>query len=695
MRIRSFTVSLVGVLTFCGSAQAGIYRFELFGEEFEAIANNSLSAGVQFRLEERSDDLVGKSNLNPDLCAGIFQLCQGVVREQVYPAERLRDAPGQGSLNFDNGNLNYDRGDITQAPFVLTTDIKLRWRDYELFVRGRGVYDPANYDFTETHPNKVTPENFESVLTRGDPFANRYFPATLGRGAFERQKRSKEISREYRFYDLLDLHLTKPIDVAGQDVVVRVGRQVVNWGESTVTILNSLSQANPVNANNIFRLGNALLEDLFIPVNMISLSTAFSTNLAVSAFYQLEWKPVEIPPPGSFMSFIDLGVNNQGEDVLNASFGSAPDDFDKLGRRLANPLGLVARTTLTIGRERDDEPGSAGQYGINLEYFAEDLNNGTQFGAYFMNYHSRLPYVDAYSANASCMRAAGNPEGRDALNTFEILDLCPNLSLVEHTPGVAQAVLDFANVLAQRPALLAQVGVDGTPLDAVTGVANLLVFQPGQPLSEIVPFDSAKVQLTYPRNIQLFGLSFNTTFGEYSFQGEVAYRPNLPMQVSVVDVGFAAQGPTLASCTSDTVQCAGTAAALSFAEDSTGTPTATGQNTTGEVVVYDNANFVDANGETPYQDTVFLLLAGVPNSARAFPNSSSPTAAACSGRTRRIPVSRATSRPTHCSTRSGRRACMAHPKTGSAPARCSSPTRCRPCTSSIFRTSTSCRSKAP
>jgi len=620
MRTASVRVSMVSVCFFCTVAEAGVYDFDLFGEDFEAIANNSLVAGAQFRLEERSKDLVGKSDLDPEVCQGVYQLCQGVVRGQTYPAERLRDAPGQGSNNFDDGNLNYSKGDITQAPFVLTTDIKLRWQDYELFVRGRGVYDPVNYDFTETHPNKVTPENFESVLTRGDPYANRYFPATLGRGALVRQQRSKEIAKEYRFYDLLDLHLTKPVDVAGQEVVVRVGRQVVNWGESTVTVLNSLSQANPVNANNIFRLGNALLEDLYTPVNMISLATAFSTNLAVSGFYQLEWQPVEIPPPGSFMSFIDVGTNNLGGDVLNASFGSAPDDFDKLGRRLANPLGLVARTTLTLGRERDDEPGSAGQYGINLEYFAEDLNNGTQFGVYFMNYHSRLPYVDAYSSNASCMRAAGNSEHRDALNTFEILSLCPNLSLTEYTPGVVQAVADFASVVAQRPALLGQVGIDGTPLDAVTGVANLLAFQPGRPLSEIVPFDSAKVQLTYPRNIHLLGLSFNTTYGEYSFQGEVAYRPNLPLQVSVVDLGFAAQGPTLASCTPDTVRCAGTAAALSFGENSTGVPTPTGQNTTGQVVVYDNGNFIDANGQTPFEDTVFLLLAGVPNSARAFPN---------------------------------------------------------------------------
>lgn len=619
----SNTIRAVAVLVLAvqaAPAAAGDYRFELFGEDFQAIVNNSLTAGVQFRLHDQADYLVGKSNLNPDVCAGIWQLCQGVIREQDYPARRLRESPGQASMNFDDGNLNYEKGDITQSPFVFTTDAKFRWRDYELFVRGRGVYDPVNEDFVETHPNKVTPENFESVLTRGDPFANRYFPATLGRGALVRQRRSKEVSKEFKFYDLLDLHLTKPFEIADQEFLVRVGRQVVNWGESTVTILNSLSQANPVNANNIFRLGNALLEDLYVPINMVSVSAAFTTNLNVSAFYQLEWQPVEIPPPGSFMSFIDLGVNDLGGDILNAGFGQTPDDFDRLGRRLANPLGLVARTTLTIGREPDDEPASGGQFGVNFEYYAEGLNNGTQFGAYFMNYHSRLPYVDVYSSNASCMRAAGNPEGRDALNTFEILDLCPNLSLTEHTPGVVQAVLDFAGVLAQRPALAGDIGIDGTPLDIVSGVTNLLVFQPDRPLSEIIPFDTSKVQLTYPRNIQLYGLSFNTTYGEYSFQGEVAYRPNLPLQVSVVDLGFAAQGPTLASCTRDTVQCFGTSAAYSFVEDSSGSPGGNGQNTSGEYVVYDIGDHTDADGNVPYEDTVFLLLAGVPNAARSFPN---------------------------------------------------------------------------
>ena len=34
----------------------------------------------------------------------------------------------------------------------------------------------------------------------------------------------------------------------------------------------------------------------------------------------------------------------------------------------------------------------SGQYGVALRWYAEDLNS-TEFGFYFMNYHSRLPFA--------------------------------------------------------------------------------------------------------------------------------------------------------------------------------------------------------------------------------------------------------------------------------------------------------------
>ncbi|MGB0954983.1 MAG: DUF1302 family protein [Panacagrimonas sp.] len=626
MRIAGIWVGLwiaaTAALLSAGAAQARDFSFDLFGTDVETILNNSLTAGAQWRLHDRADYLVGKSNLDPDVCAGVFQLCQGVARGQGYPAARLRDAPGQASMNFDDGNLNYDKGDVVQAPFVMNTDVKFRFSNMELFVRGRGVYDPLNYDFDEFHPNKVTPENFESVLIRGDPFANRYFGATLLKGAVVREKRADDIADEYLFYDLLDLHLTVPftLPVVDQDFVLRVGKQVVNWGESTVAIINSLSQANPVNANNVFRLGNALLEDLFVPVNMANLSTYLGGGVSLQAHYAFEWQPVDIPAPGTFYSFLDAGVNNLGEDRLNGGFGQAPDDFGQLGTRLANPLGLVSRTTLSIGRRPDERARDGGEYGISLKYYADWLNYGTELGFYFSNYHSKLPYVDIYASNASCMRAAGNPEGRDARNTFEILTLCPNLALVEEPTGVTQALVDAVQIIAARPELAADIGIDGTPLDVVTGLANILVFQPGRPLSEIIPFDTADAQLTYPEDLKMFGLSFNTTYGDYSFQGELAYRPDLPLQVSLVDLGFAAMAPTLGHCNDPGDGCFGTAAAVSFGLDSTGTPGGNGQNTTGQFFIYDRSDAVDADGNVYFDDTSFLLLAGVPSSARSFPN---------------------------------------------------------------------------
>src|SRR3546814_15997462 len=61
----------------------------------------------------------------------------------------------------------------------------------------------------------------------------------------------------------------------------------------------------------------------------------------------------------------------------------------------------------------------------------------------------------------------------------------------------------------------------------------------------VVGFDTAKLQVEYPQNIKLYGMSFNTTLGDWSLQGELAYRPDAPMQVDLEDLAFAAFGPTL------------------------------------------------------------------------------------------------------------------------------------------------------
>ena len=602
--------ALVGM---ANGAQALEFSTNFLDQDFDAVLNQTVTAGVGFRIEERDSRLVGKANINPNVCSGVYQTCQGLHREQIYPAQQLRRSPGAASINFDDGNLNFDRGDVTQSPIVWTHDLKIESGDFGFFYRGRAVYDPALYHLNTNRPNVITSDNVAAVGTRnpGSP-SNRYFEQTFGPGAQAggplNEAEAQQIGLRYQF---LDTNFFGSIPLPGErDLQFRIGRQTVQWGESTVAILNSINQAQPISANNFYRYGNGLLEDLYIPVNMLRLSTNITDGLTVEGYYQFEWRSVEVPVPGTLNSFVDLGTPNQ-RDSVNAAFGGAADDPECLaGGRLDNPLTLITPTCLRIGRYQDRRASDQGQFGFKLTYFAEELNNGTEFSAYFLNYHSQLPYFSTYATNASCARREGSAVGIDARNTAEFLQSCPNLPLTALSAS-SQLGVDTLALALQSPGVLADLGV--ADLNSLAGFANLLLPRPGQQLSDAVPFDTARFQFEYPENRHLIGFSFNTTYGDYSYQGEISYRPNVPLQVAVVDLVFASFGPTLTRCHDQAIGCAGTTATLGFTENGGNTYTQ-----------YDSSNFVDANGNQPYGDNINLVVGAAPGSARSFPNFITP-----------------------------------------------------------------------
>ena len=173
------------------AANAVEFNLSMFGETFSGVLNNTATFGYSWRIEEREDDLVGKLNLDPDLCSGAYQFCQGLHLDQTHPAERLAQAPGQASVNLDDGNLNYDKWDVTQAPLKISNDLKIEWGNFGIFARGIGIYDYVNYDFEEYHPNRVTPENAATTGVRDDPqTSNRYFSQVHGRGGVQRPRRA-------------------------------------------------------------------------------------------------------------------------------------------------------------------------------------------------------------------------------------------------------------------------------------------------------------------------------------------------------------------------------------------------------------------------------------------------------------------------------------------------------------------------
>lgn len=618
---------LAAFITLPLSAQAIDIGIESLG--LEGTLNNNITVGAQLRMEERASDLIGKANLNPGVCGGIYQSCQGLFKDQTYPSRRLRDAPGSPSMRADNGNLNYDRHDFTQGGIRLTQDLTFTRGEYGFFARTIAFYDAVNDQKRERYRGLITAQNVNRVGTTGDAAANRYFERVYGPGEQLELERTDSTLRRQLIADVQLLEFNffgkLPLPATDKELTFKLGRQTVNWGESTLLVINSINQAQPVNTNNLYRIGFQL-EEVFTPINMAFASFEPYEGGTVEAFYQFEWQPVEIPAPGSFMSFTDVGTQNL-VDYVNLSFGGSADDKDGVGFFLDNPLSLVTGTTASISRAPDRTPDGFGQYGIALKTYFENFNSGTEVSLYFMNYHSKLPYVSFMSGQPSCARAEGNPNRRNSANIVQLLQDCPRLPALvdERANGVfTQDSLSYITRALGRgnTRILTDIGISGVgDLGALGPLLGQSADNNRADLDDLVKLDSGPFLLDYPENIQLYGVSFNTTLGDYSIQGEAAFRPNLPVQVSVIDVAFAAAQPFLTRChdldgnpaNGNQTGCAGSqGGGTGFAEGGTAAAPARPD--------YDGSDAIDGCTTGTNCDTVNLILGAAPSSARSFPS---------------------------------------------------------------------------
>ncbi len=586
---RFASIVAFGMLGGLSSVDAASFNVPVLGENINVNTNSTVIVGAAIRSEPRADSAIGKNNLNPEVCGrtnenvSYYQACQGLFTEQYFAAQHLAEAPGSFSTNFDHGNLNYDQWDFTQAAVRFNGDLTATWKDWSFFGKIIAIYDPVNYDFQETYPNLITKDNYQQVGYRTLPGsialpvlgartdsvpcpANRNplgLPCGIvyGPGGRVKQKRtdSKTLEEIGLGVQLLDFNISGNIELPyDQDLQIRVGRQQVIWGESTVEFFDSINVLNPPNLNNFFRIGGNGLDDFYQPVNAISFGITPVDGINFSGWYALEFRPVELPAEGGFYSPVNLGTENEGPDYITVGFGNLTPDPDNVGRLIDNPLTLITNTGTRAQRLRDDNPKNIdNNFGLKFAYAADWLNNGTNFGFYFANYTSRIPIVSIYSTEESC--------AKHATNTVEFLAMCPDIPLL-HLPA-------------------------NDPAGATDSALSL---------------DGIKAQLEYPRNIKMYGISFNTSFGDVSVQGEAAFRPNEPLQVDVVDLVFAGLGPSLTNC--------------HIAPGCSGSTVGSGTQADGSTGIYGPSDYQTADGAGAYNDTFDLIVGHLPGSGRSFPN---------------------------------------------------------------------------
>lgn len=228
----------------------------------------------------------------------------------------------------DQGNLNYAKGD------AFTTYIK---GSHELLLK---------FQSDITFLGRVNwVRDFSSTNTTG--FLSATTPPELTDGL------SRDARRDLKFKArLLDFWVSKSFQVGEEQARVRVGNQVINWGES-LFLPGGINSTNAVDIMRVSQPGTQLKEVL-LPAPMVSVASGLGNGVNVEAYVQAKWNGHYFPPTGSYWS------------VANG-LGKGHDAY-----------GLV-----------QNNPKDGGQWGVALRY--QPSGTSLNLGAYAINYHDKAP----------------------------------------------------------------------------------------------------------------------------------------------------------------------------------------------------------------------------------------------------------------------------------------------------------------
>jgi hypothetical protein len=403
------------------------------------------------------------------------------------------------SPNIDDGDLNYQKKAAFTEALTGVTELALNYREKAgIFVRGAGLYDWKVMDDKTTH----------TQLSHD------------AKGVIGSYSRLLDAFGYYRF------------NLGTMPSELRLGRQVVDWGESTF-IPGGLNAVNYFDVTAL-QVPGAELRQALLPDEMAVLSLSLSKNLSTQLLYLFDWHKDIIEPDGAYFSNSD--VAGAGGNRVILGFGAVSDfgvDFSSLG-------GRVISDFQTIPRYGDHKPQQSGQFGVNFKLYLPNFGQGTQLGLYFLNYTSRLPVVSLVSGTQA---GVGNAWGAASAVGAAAQALAAGLPF---PAAVATgAAVGQQRAAAQGGSLSAAAAAQYATIGANTLLAGGNVSNQAANLATDQYSRTEQIYEEFPRDIRMLGLSFNTQIQKTgtALQGEVAFRHNVPLQLDDVELIYASLTP--------------------------------------------------------------------------------------------------------------------------------------------------------
>jgi len=256
-------------------------------------------------------------------------------------------SPRRGSSSGRSNVFNHG-GDIYSAPLSFITDagltMKNSWGDSGIFTRFGYLYDFVARDGANKCTNCFDGGNGGAGTLDGIPNGAR---------------------TEYNKFTLYDLFVYTNFQIAGHYTSLRVGKQVINWGESSIMGGGITQMINPQDINKQTIPGSDIKERL-LPQEMVYTNFEITPNTSLEAYYVWNHRRSEFIPVGSFWSPFDLIGQGYNPDITG--------------------VGTISTGT--------DKASRSGQWGMALHHIIEGLNYA-DLGFYYVRSHAFLPTLQA------------------------------------------------------------------------------------------------------------------------------------------------------------------------------------------------------------------------------------------------------------------------------------------------------------
>ncbi len=406
----------------------------------DGLLDLNLSYGALYRTDDRNEDIIAIAN------GGV-----------------------SNSANIDDGTLNYDKGLVSNMVGT-SGELTLNWGAFTTFTRVI-----AFYDFEQEREDRE-----------------------------HRQFTSADLDAIGSDVEVRDFYLTAKFSPGGMPIMLRLGDQVINWGETSF-VRDGVDTINPLDILGGMQPARSP-RDGRVPQGTFWAAANLTKTFAIEGFYQYEWQPVTLPPAGFFLSTSDVTGEGRRKALQlgGGLFSDLGTDLDEAFQLPTGTLGFDP-AFLQMPQREDRKPDDDGQYGIAVTQITEGAS-ALKWGLHYIEYHSRLPLIGGVTAGQADI---------DMTDPAEVAQIAGQLAPIYQGQG-----LEEEEAVAAAEQTASQL--------ALSRYAN-----------------QAGYYLEYPEDISMIAATFNTATLRTGtlVAAEISHHMDVPLQLDLGTIINAALSP--------------------------------------------------------------------------------------------------------------------------------------------------------